>query len=250
MTPRLTFKRRLALLAGAALAFGMGLGGCASSPKPAPTPASAAMDSRQNIETIAALLNQGDATAARKLIKSSLKRDPNNASLALLRDSVTRDPVELLGPKSFDYVVRPGDTLAALADRYLGNRLMTYQLARYNGIDKPTQIVAGQTLRIPGPPPAPVRSTAPTSGRRAPSATPTRAQPARPAVPAAAPAARTDSAAARQLRTQGLAALNKGAAAQAVQLLRRAATLDPGNGAIKTDLARAERIAATVRARK
>jgi LysM repeat protein len=232
----------------AILAATIALAGCASGPRPERAPPAAT--SAQNIETIAEYLNQGDTDTARKLIKASLKRDPNNATLALLRDSVTRDPVELLGPKSFDYVVQPGDTLAALADRYLGNRLMTYQLARYNGIAKPMQLATGQTLRIPGTAPAPARRVTPAPTRSAPAAAPPRAQPTRPQGATPAAAARVDPAAARQLRTQGLSALNKGGAAKAVQLLRRAAALDPGNGAIKTDLARAERIAATVRARK
>lgn len=232
----------------AVLAATLALAGCASGPRPESAPTAAT--SAQNIETIAELLNQGDTDTARKLIKSSLKRDPNNATLALLRDSITRDPVELLGPKSFDYVVQPGDTLVALADRYLGNRLMTYQLARYNGIAKPMQLAAGQTLRIPGTAPAPVRRATPAPARSAPAAASSRAQRARPEAATPAAPARIDPAAARQLRTRGLSALNKGGAAKAVQLLRRAAALDPANGAIKTDLARAERIAATVRAQK
>jgi len=232
----------------AILAASIALAGCASGPRPESTPA--VTTSAQNIEAIAQYLNIGDTANARKLINASLKRDPNNATLALLRDSVTRDPVELLGPKSFDYVVQPGETFAVLADRYLGNRLMTYQLARYNGFTKPTQLAAGQTLRIPGTAPAPVRRVTPKPARTAPVAAPARAQTARPRAATPAPAARVDPAAARQLRTQGLSALNKGGAAKAVQLLRRAAALDPDNGAIRTDLARAERIAATVRARK
>lgn len=232
----------------ALLAASIALAGCASGPRPQNAPVAAT--SAQNIETIAQYLNLGDTDTAQKLIKASLKRDPNNATLALLRDSITRDPVELLGPKSFDYLVQPGDTLAALADRFLGNRLMTYQLARYNGIAKPMQLAAGQTLRIPGTAPAPVRRAAPSPTRTAPAAAPSRAQPVRPQAATPAPSARVDPAAARQLRTQGLSALNKGGAAKAVQLLRRAAALDPENGAIKSDLARAERIAATVRARK
>jgi LysM repeat protein len=237
-----------AFLRSVALAASFALAGCAGGPKPQTPPT--AMSSAQNIEAIADLLNRGDTGAARTLIKSSLKRDPNNASLALLRDSVTRDPVELLGPKSFEYVVKPGDTLTAVAERHLGNRLMTYVLARYNGIEKPLTIVAGQTLRIPGAPPAPVRRAAPAPRRPAPASPSPRAAPTRSAAAPVAAAPRTDPAAARQLRTQGLAALNKGSAANAVQLLRRATVLDPANGAIKADLARAERIAATVRARK
>ncbi len=242
-------RSRLSLLVRtSALVATIALAGCASGPRPEKAPTT--VGSVQNIETIAELLNQGDAGAARKLIQSSLKRDPNNASLALLRDSVTRDPVDLLGPKSFEYVVQPGETLMALADRFLGNRLMTYQFARYNGIDKPTQIVAGQKLRIPGAAPAPARRAAPVPSRTTPAPSTPRAKTARPATAMPAAVARTDPATARKLRTQGLAALNKGAAANAVQLLRRAATLDPANGAIKADLVRAERIAATVRARK
>jgi LysM repeat protein len=233
---------RRAMVFAAALA----LAGCAGGPKPGAvsTPASGA----PSIEAIAEHLNQGDVSAARKLIKSGLKRDPNNPSLALLRDSITRDPVELLGPQSFDYVVQPGDTLAGIAQRYLGNRLLTYQLARYNGIEKPTTLTAGRTLRIPGTKPAPPRRAA-TPAPATPSAPPApRAQPSKPAV---APAAvRRDPAAARQLRTQGLAALNKGSATRAVQLLRRASALDPANEVIKSDLARAERIEATVRSRR
>ncbi|WP_293844564.1 LysM domain-containing protein [Sphingopyxis sp.] len=228
------------------LAAALALTGCASGPKPGAV--SAPASSAQSIETIAEHLNQGDVAAARKLIKSGLKYDPNNPSLALLRDSIARDPVELLGPQSFDYVVQPGDTLVGIAQRYLGNRLLTYQLARYNGIEKPTTLTAGQTLRIPGTKSAPARRAA-TPAPSAP-ATPSapRAQPPKQAV--APPAARTDPAAARQLRTQGLAALNKGSATRAVQLLRRASALDPANMVIKADLARAERIAATVRSRR
>lgn len=239
--PRRYLRRTMVLAAALVLA------GCASGPKPGAVSASAS--SAQSIDAIAEHLNQGDVSAARKLIKSGLKQDPTNPSLALLRDSIARDPVELLGPQSFDYVVQPGDTLVSIAQRYLGNRLLTYQLARYNGIEKPTTLTAGQTLRIPGTKSAPARRTA-TPAPSTPSAPPSapRAQPPKQAV--APPAARTDPAAARQLRTQGLAALNKGSATRAVQLLRRASALDPANSVIKADLARAERIEATVRSRR
>lgn len=234
---------RRAMVVAAALA----LAGCASGPKPGAV--SAPASSAQTIDAIADHLNQGDVPAARKLIKSGLKRDPNNPSLALLRDSVARDPVELLGPQSYDYVVQPGDTLVGIAQRFLGNRLMTYQLARYNGIDKPTTLTVGRTLRIPGSKPAPPARRAATPAPPTPSTSSApRAQPPKQAV--APPAARTDPAAARQLRTQGLAALNKGSATRAVQLLRRASALDPASSVIKADLARAERIEATVRSRR
>lgn len=222
------------------------LSGCAGAPRPSAGPVP--VGSAQSIETITALLDRGDTGGARKLIKASLKRDPNNPALALLRDSVTRDPVDLLGPKSYPYIVKPGDTLSAISERHLGNRLLTYQLARYNGMNLPTEISVGQTLRIPGSPPTPAHRPAPKVAPT-PAAKPTRALPERSATPGPATAA-ANPAGARALRTRGLAELNRGQAAKAVELLRRASHLDPDNASIKSDLARAERIAATVRARR
>ncbi|WBH15041.1 LysM peptidoglycan-binding domain-containing protein [Sphingomonas radiodurans] len=214
----------------------------------APPPSAAAAG---EIDQINELLLRGDDGAARKRIKLVLKRDPMNAQALLLRDSIERDPKDLLGPQSYPYVVRAGDTISGVAQKLLGNRLKAYQLARYNGLSAPYALTPGQPLRIPGTPPRiePVRRPPPTPARPQPSAStpaPPAAKPApsKPAAPAANPAA------ARQFRTAGLAALNQGNVARAVALLRRAAAADPGNPLIARDRARAERIAATVRARK
>ncbi len=201
------------------------------------------------IEEMLVLLDRGATEQARKRIDAALKRDPANPAVLVLRDSLRLDAKELLGPASFPYTTRAGDTMQGLAQRFLGNRLKAYQLARYNGIDKPDTLAAGQLLRIPGQPP---RADTPRriEPRPAPMPTPparTRPLPPKPAV-AKAPAA--NPAAARQARTAGLAALNAGNVVRAVGLLRRAAMLDPGNPAIARDLARAERIAATVKGRR
>ncbi|WP_438827218.1 hypothetical protein, partial [Sphingomonas bacterium] len=65
----------------------------------------------------------------------------------------------------------------------------------------------------------------------------------RPAVTAA------DRGRAQKLRQQGLEQMSAGSIDRAVQLLSQAATLDPGNGAIGGELARARRIQATVHSR-
>lgn len=213
---------------------------------PSPTKALAG-----EIDQINDLLLRGDDGAARKRIKAVLKRDPMNAQALLLRDSIQRDPKDLLGAQSYPYIVRAGDTISGLAQKTLGNRLKAYQLARYNGLSAPYALKPGQSLRIPGSPPRaePVRRPPPAPIRPKPSiGTPPLTAP-KPAVPKpAAPAA--NPAAARQFRTAGLAALNQGNVARAVALLRRATAADPGNPLIARDLARAQRIAATVRARK
>jgi hypothetical protein len=137
--------------------------------------------------------------------------------------------------------------MVGLADRFLGNKLKFYQLARYNGVKVPAALAAGTVLHIPGTPPKPATpKPAPRSPEPpAPIVKPVHPKPVPP--PVAAPVVPTaNPALARQLRGAGLAALNQGKIDRAVALLSRAAALDPGNPLIARDLSRAERIARTV----
>ena len=201
------------------------------------------------IDAIIGLLDAGDTKNAGRRIAAALKRDPMNASIQVLRDSIVADPKQLLGPVSHPYTTKPGDTMNGLAERFLGTRLKGYQLSRYNGIVVPATLAAGQTLRIPGEPPRvePVRRSEPRAAApatAAPKPKPAAAKPVMATKPAANPVA------ARQARAAGLAALNQGDVARATNLLRRAAQLDPANPIIARDLGRAQRIAATVKARR
>lgn len=234
-----------------ALTLVFAIAACSHGPDAGPPLARAPLTTpASEIDAILLLLDQGDTRGAKKRANAALKRDPMNPAVQVLRDSIDRDPRDLLGPTSFAYTTREGDTMSGLAQRFLGNRLKAYQLARYNGIAKPADLTAGQTLRIPGQPPRielPRRSEprpVPAAPIRVKPVVPKPAPVAKPTSPAANPVA------ARQARAAGLAALNAGNVVRAVSLLRRAAALDPGNGVIARDVARAERIAATVRARK
>lgn len=198
------------------------------------------------IDAILALLMQGDTKAAQGKLKALLKRDPMNASALVLRESIDSDAKAALGPESYAYTVRPGDTMVDLSQRFLGNRLKAYQLARYNGITNPSTLAAGQVLQIPGE--APHAAAARPASEPEHSHAQTPAERPKPAPAPAAPA--TDPAAARQARSAGLAALAQGNVTRAVAMLRRAHALDPSSPLIARDLARAERIANTVRARR
>ncbi|MEG3181277.1 LysM peptidoglycan-binding domain-containing protein [Sphingomonas sp. LT1P40] len=231
----------IAALALSVAACSGGSSRIASAPPPPPaTPVA-------EIDQINELLLQGNDGAARKRLKAVLKRDPMNAGALLLRDSIERNPTELLGPQHYPYSVRSGDTITSLAQRVLGNRHKAIQLARYNDLKPPYALGPGQILRMPGLAPRvePVRRPITVPARSTPAAPTADPKPA-----AAKPTARTNPAAARQFRTAGLAALNQGNVTRAVGMLRRAAAADPANPAIARDLARAERIAATVRAKK
>lgn len=227
----------------------LALGACSGGPKDVATVSSATPTSADAIGEIAALLDRGEPAAAKRRIERALERDPMNASLMVLLQGIEFNAREALGPTSYPYTVQPGDTMAGLAERFLGNRLKSYQLARYNGMEVPADLAAGTELRIPGHSPR----SAPAPRNRTPAAPTPRERPAvATPEPEQAPPARPsgDPAAAQRARSAGLTALNQGKISQALTLLRRAAALDPGNGAIAADLARAERIARTVRSRR
>lgn len=231
-----------------AIAGALLLGACSGKPSVQTGRPAAVASTPAEIDAIAGLLDDGKRKEARKRLDGAIRRDPLNPSLMVLRQAMTGDALEDLGPAHFPYVVQPGDTMTTLAERFLGNRLKAYQLSRYNGIDRPSALAAGTVLRIPGQPPrpAPAPRAAPAPAPRAPAASPNTARKA-PARPAATVA--PDAAGAKRAHAAGLAALHQGRVSEAVAQLRRAAALAPGNAAIGRDLARAERIAATVRAR-
>ncbi len=245
----MTIRRLSPPLGALPLAAILALAACSHAPShPA---AASAEPASVPLDSVIAALDQGDEATARKQIKAIQKRTPADPAMRVLAESIDRDPIELLGPKSFPYTTQPGDTMLGLADRFLGNRLKFYQLARYNGIKVPATLAAGVALRIPGTPPRP---PAPRPAPHPAEPAATIAKPAHPKAapaPVAAPAAPVAPAAnptlARQLRGAGLAALNQGKIDRAVALLGRAAALDPANPLIARDLARAERIARTVR---
>ncbi len=246
----MTFGRFHLLATGVALA--LGLSACSSGPKNVETVPSMEVSDRE-IERIAALLGTGKVDEARERLGKALRKDPMDPSLLMLERSLSGNARRNLGPSYRNHTVAPGETMADIAGRFLGNRLKGYELAQYNGIDDPSSIVPGQVIALPGgaPPAAePERAEKPAArpARRADSRT------ERPAPePERAPAAtkpKTDPAGARRARTAGLAALNRGEVAKSVSLLQRAAALDPTDAAIKRDLARAKRIAATVRGRR
>lgn len=228
---------RLALSASALALF---LSACASAPKPvgetpsaSPSTASPAGAPTERLNKAIGLLTQGKAAEARVELLRVLQMQPANDTARKLMTEIDADPKTLLGAKAYPYRARPGDTASTLAERLLGDPLMFYALARYNGIDPPSQALDGRTVMIPGEP------------KVAPAPKPSAPKPAAPA-PAAA---NKDPARAAVLRKQGLTQLNQGAIDRAVQSLRRAAELDPDNALIKRDLDRAVRIQKTVKSR-
>lgn len=193
---------------------------------------------RERVRVAIELLGEGDARRAEAELEAALEEQPDLRAASRLLEQINGDPAQLLGGgNARAYTVRQGETMSELAERFLGDSLLFYALARYNDLDAPNQVSAGQTLMIPRRPGVVVAS-APSTGAEAPATL-------RPTQPLASTPSATASRA-NELRLQGLQQLNGGNVERAVSLLRQARALDAGNPAIQRDLDRAVRLQASL----
>jgi len=226
------------------------LGGCASTRAPSPVQSkatsSASVPSDSELSLALGLLYKGDAVGARTLLVRILKSRPGEGTAASLLRQIDTAPEALLGAESFAYTSQPDDSLSSLAERFLGDPVLFYALARYNHIVTPGALEPGRILRIPGH----EKPEAPHIKRQAAEPRPSEAM-AKPAEPhtalQASPTA--DPRRANQLREAALEQMNRGAIDRAVALFQQASLLDPANALIKRDLDRAVRISRTVHAK-
>jgi hypothetical protein len=235
---------RLNVRAFAAVLGALTIGACSHLPQlPSITgdaPAAPATP-RDNVRNAIELLGQGDEWRARAELRAALNAQPNNVTAQRLMQQLESDPRTLLTGAPRPYIVRPGETMSQIAERYIGDGLMFYALARYNGIDAPNQLAAGQQIMIPRRPGVAVQETAANEV----------APPLEPPVAsgAATPPRSGEASRANALRLQALQQLNTGRVDSAVTLLRQAQSLDANNPAIQRDLARAVRLQASLRSR-
>jgi tetratricopeptide (TPR) repeat protein len=182
-------------------------------------------------------LQNGDEAGARATLERAQALDAGNELARKLIDQVRADPQKELGSTFFRYTVQPDDSLSKLAQRFLGDRLRFYILARYNDIANPSRLQAGQVVKIPGtaPPPAPVAARPP---GRAVEPVETVARPA--AEPEAKPTTEAE-----RLYRAGLAQQKAGNLDAAYASLSEAARRAPGNDeyakqadAVRRDLVR------------
>lgn len=201
----------------------------AAAPAPAPVtpaapagPVTPALQQQAQRTALAAvgMLESGHEEEAKAELQRALAVDPNNKLAQNLMRQISADPVAALGRESFNYTVRPNETLSMIAGRFMGDLYSFYILARYNGIAVPRQVAGGQTLRIPGkaPPPAAVAKESP------------RSEPApAPVAAAVAPASPPEPTPAERAMRAGEAAERGGDLDRALGEYRKAASLnEPG----------------------
>jgi tetratricopeptide (TPR) repeat protein len=190
---------------------------------------------RERVRLAIELLGQGEEERAKSELEAALAAAPDLSTAQRLLAQINGDPQQLLRGEARAYTVRQGETMSVLAERFQGDGLLFYALARFNGLDAPDQLAEGQTLMIPRRPG--VRMSAEIPPPSPPSAS----------APSALALRGLDPAHANQLRLRALQHMNSGQLDRAVALLRQAQTLDAENPAIQHDLDRAVRLQASLR---
>ena len=108
------------------------------------------LNTREHIDKALELFETGQQEKAIGQLRQAREQNPRSRTVKKLLKQLETDPQEYFGKEYFEYRVRKGDTLSELAKRFLGDELEFIALTRYNGLAKPSLLVANQTLRIPG----------------------------------------------------------------------------------------------------
>lgn len=222
-------------------AFGLGLAGCQTSPtqpadsippadeQPEPSPCESLSLRQLELRAIE-LLDQGESEPARAVLECTLEKHPNSRKAKTLREQLDADPVSYLGRRNYPYTVQSSDTLSKIAQDRLGSPLKFVILARYNGIAVPANLVAGQTIKIPGEESTYQAGEQP----QEPVTVPVQTEPP-PSEPAEAiPAGTTPG----EFRDQAVASENAGDLEQAYALVSKAKDADPSLESIDDDYSR------------
>lgn len=96
------------------------------------------------------LLDRGQSDQARTLLDCAIEANPRSKRASSLIRQLEADPVAYLGAKHYMYTVQNSETLSKIAQDRLNSGLEFVILARYNNIPVPANLVAGQTIKIPG----------------------------------------------------------------------------------------------------
>ncbi len=94
-------------------------------------------------------LQEGDEIKAQEALNQARRLNPKSLMANKLLEQINSDPMVSLGESHSEYKLQVGETISGLAQRFLGDSLLFHILARYNNIQKPKYVRAGQLIKIP-----------------------------------------------------------------------------------------------------
>ena len=108
------------------------------------------LTARERMRKSLDLLQVGQEGQAKAELNAYVLEVPDSRLARSLLTQIDADPIEMLGREHFLYIVRPGDSISSISKKMLGDPMKFHILARYNALDNPSEIKAGQTIRVPG----------------------------------------------------------------------------------------------------
>jgi tetratricopeptide (TPR) repeat protein len=114
-------------------------------------PQFAVLTANDRVQNAITLLNAGDEQRAEKELADALVIEPNNRSARKLMQQLHESPTDFFTEEqTFEYVLKPNETLFSVAEKFLEDPLDFYMLAKLNDIKYPNSLVSGKRLIIPG----------------------------------------------------------------------------------------------------
>jgi len=107
------------------------------------------VDGRTHYMAALEALQVGEEKRAWEALFLSLCKTPDNQVAQRLLRQVEAPPETFFQGEFTEYRVQPGDTLSKVAKQAYGDPFLFYALARFNSMDNPSLLRAGQTLRVP-----------------------------------------------------------------------------------------------------
>ena len=109
------------------------------------------LTTQEHIQNGIKYLQVGEEQNAKQELKLALLQEPaNSTAVGLLNQINTPATKYFEGESSFPYTTGSGDSLSTIAKKFLNDPLKFYILAKFNDIDNPSRLQAGQTIKIPG----------------------------------------------------------------------------------------------------
>ena len=138
------------------LLIGFFLSACATTEEPAPVVVEPAwkdelrtLNSGQlELNAINALLRNDEEIAARN-IEILLEKSPDSKTALTLEKQIKSDPEDILGTRFIVYPALEGESLISIAERFTGDPLNFYSLAKFNDISASEKIPESSLIKVP-----------------------------------------------------------------------------------------------------
>ena len=104
--------------------------------------------SQLELNAINALLRNDEEIAARN-VEILLEKSPNSKTGLTLEKQIKSDPEEILGTRFVVYPALEGESLMSIAERFTGDPLNFYSLAKFNDISAAEKIPESSLIKVP-----------------------------------------------------------------------------------------------------